>query len=106
MQLVLDLQQAVVGIPELQLTENDLTVCMPANILVWGAGVDMPVLVDGLFKKDQRTTEVLGRLWEAIGSAVAAFASKYVPQCTKVEVIPSDYDQIRDGFWRHDLAPS
>lgn len=104
-QLVLDLQQVIVGMPELHLTENDLTVCMPADILAWGVGVDMPVLIDGLFKKDERTPEVLERLWEGIGTVVATFARQYVPQCTKVEVIPSDYDQNRDGFWRQNLQP-
>ena len=57
-QLVLDLQQAVVGMPELHLTENDLTVYIPADNLTWGVGVDMPVLTDGLFKKEERN---LGR---------------------------------------------
>ena len=102
--LVLDLQAAVSGIPELRLAKDDLTVLFPADILAWGAGLELIVLVDGLFKREERTPEVLERLWEAIGTLVHDFAKAYVPQCTKVEVIPSNYDQDRDGFWTKTIA--
>ena len=35
----------------------------------------------------------------AIGELVYAFATEHIPQCTKVEVTPSNYNQEWDGYW-------
>lgn len=104
--LVEDVQAAAASIPELGITADDVTVLLPADILSWGVGSELPVTVNGLFKKPERDTEVLNRLWSAIGTTVSTFAKENIPWCAKVEVIPANYDQDRDGFWLEELTPT
>ena len=95
--LCLDIFAAVASISELRLTTDDTTVLLPQDILEWGIGTVLIVQIHGLLKKPERTKAVRDRLLEAVGIVVADFARTNVSQCKKIEVIPCDYDQDRDG---------
>jgi hypothetical protein len=94
--LINKLQLAASG--ALQLSANEVSVFFPLDLVQEGLGQELVCLVEGLFVKPERTAEVRQRLFDAIADELDRFAQQHIPQCTKIEVIPSNYDQRRDGF--------
>ena len=65
--LELTLKTAVASIPELGLTEKQVTCFFPQ---AYSGSSDIVAFVDGLFEKDERTAEIRDQLSEAIISCI------------------------------------
>lgn len=79
-------QKAVASVPELGLTSDQVTVFFQADLLNQGLGDEIIVEVQGLYKKDERTPEVLEALRNEIRDAVRKYADDHIPQCSLIEV--------------------
>ncbi len=82
----------------LALQPGDVSVFFPTDLVQMGLGEELVCLVDGLFVKPERTTEVRQRVFDAVKDVLRGFAERHLSKCKKVEVIPSCFDQNRDGF--------
>ena len=90
--------QSVTG-SALNLPQSEVTVFFPADLCQQGLGEELVCFIDGLFEKPDRTSEVRRRLAQAIWEALANFVVfNFLSKCGKVEVIPTRFDQNKDGF--------
>jgi hypothetical protein len=100
--LVKKLQEVTANIPHLQLTTNQVSVFLPADLLSGGLGEELCVSVS-LFKRTQRTTAVFQVLAEHLRDTIAGFARRHIPQCRLVEVSIFPFDPEVDGFANAEL---
>ena len=91
--------EAVLGIPELGLTEpHEVTVLLPPDLSSMDLGeCEIVAQVTGLLNKPERTKEVKEAMCAAIADAILAFTRLYVPDCPRVEVINLPFRQDNDG---------
>ena len=88
-QLIVNLQQAVIGVDELQLTTpQQVRVWFPSDLVTEDLGHELNVLVFGLLKKTKRTKSVIEKMSEAIAGCLWRFANVNLPLCKLIEVIP------------------
>lgn len=92
--------RAVVGIPELGLEgEEDMTCLFVPDMMKYGLGSEIIVEISGLFKRPERTLQVIDRLASAVGKAV----SEKFPDA-KVECFVYTFNPAH-GFWSSRGAP-
>ena len=77
---------------------DDVSVFFPDDIVEVNLGDELICIIDGLFRKPERTTILRRRLASAIVSVLRRFASEHIPQCGKIEAIISRFNQDTDGF--------
>jgi hypothetical protein len=82
-----DIQKAIERIEPLNIPSTDVTVFFPADQLEVGLGEELIAQVEGLYKKPERTPEVLKQLQEAVCNCLENFATSHLPQCTYVEAM-------------------
>lgn len=102
--LLFRLADAAAGIKELALTRNQVSVFFPLDMVREGIGEELIAFVDGLFKKPERTPEVLKRLAESIRDVLADFAQRHVPQCRLIEVLVHSFDPTVEGFASREIG--
>lgn len=84
---------AVVGVPELGLRDEDMTILFPPDRVKWGLGEEIIVEIGGLFIKPERTKGVRNRLAQRVGEAVKShFPNAYI------ECFVQTFDPV-EGFW-------
>ena len=89
-----DIVKAVVGIRELGFKdENDMTCLFPADMMKYGLGSEIIVEISGLFKKPERTPEVIDSLAFQVGIAVSRRFRE-----AKIERLVYPFNQTH-GFW-------
>jgi len=91
---------ATCGIKEFGLSEGDVTVLFPTDMLQRHVNLKIFVEVVGLFSKPERTREVRSRLVEALGKVVV----DHFPDA-RVECLISPFD-APDGFWSSGMLPT
>lgn len=82
----------------LLLDPSEVSVFFPADLVQEGLGEELICMVDGLFEKPERTMEIRNLLAGSINRVLVNFALERLPQCLKVEVIISRFDQTANGF--------
>jgi len=82
----------------LHIAPDEVSVFFPTDLVKEGLGEELICLVEGLFKKPERTLEIRRLMAESIRQILVGFARDCLPQCKKVEVIVSRFDQDVDGF--------
>lgn len=88
--------KAVLDIPPLELTEDDISFSFPKDPTVTSAVVPVTIIVELLFDKPKRTYEVRKRLAKNI-----AYAFKQLPgnDDRTVEVAVKRFNPLKDGFY-------
>lgn len=89
------IRDACIAIPALGLRRSDVTVCFVPDMDEYGPIV---VVVELLFDKEERTTEVRQLLAETIGGAVKRRST--LGHSRTVEVAVKYFNPERDAFWR------
>lgn len=88
-------QQAVAGVRELGLKPGQVSVFFPADLLSKGLGEEIIIFVKGLYRKPERTFEVIAKLKEAIGEE----ARKSFPRAQLIEVFVESVDLADCWSW-------
>lgn len=87
--------RAVTSIPELGIkSELDMTVLFPSDLMQYGLGTDIIIMIFGLFDKPERTEEVRRRLARRVGQAI----SIQYPEA-KVECLLAPPFDSKGAFW-------
>ena len=77
-----DIVKAAVGVHELGIKgEQHMTCLFPPDMMKYGLGSEIVVEISGLFKKPERTPEVIGRLAFHVGVAVSRRFPKAKIEC-------------------------
>lgn len=82
-----DIQKAIERIEPLNIPSTDVTVFFPKDHLEEGLGEELIGQIEGLYKKPERTPEVLKQLHKAVCTCLIKFAFDYLPECTYVEAM-------------------
>jgi hypothetical protein len=82
----------------LRLEPFDVSVFIPADLLCEGLGEELVCFVEGIFEWSERTTAVRDNTARAALEILRLFAWRFLPQCEKVEVICTRFNQNVDGF--------
>ncbi|KKS65765.1 MAG: hypothetical protein UV34_C0009G0036 [Parcubacteria group bacterium GW2011_GWB1_42_6] len=86
--------EAVVSVSQLGLRDqNDMTCLFPPDLMKYGLGEEIIVEIGGLFKKPERTRDVLQCLAKKVGEGI----KELYPEA-KVECFVSIID-LENGFW-------
>ena len=93
-QLIDDIVENLSSVPELGITSKQVTVFMPADLVVRGLGEEQVVYID-LFKNDKRTPEVKEKMASIVGTLVV----ECFPNSSFVEVLPKGYNPKEEGYW-------
>jgi len=91
------IKKAILDIPELELTSNDISYSFPQDPTITSDTVPVVIIVELLFDKPRRTFEVRQRLAQKI-----VFAFKLATEwknLTKLEVAVKRFDPKKDGFY-------
>jgi len=94
---LIDWLQRAVG-SSLMLAPSEVSVFFPVDIVQRGLGEELVCIIEGLFERSERTPNVRQALSEIIRDELRTFARKYLPQCVKIEVMISRFNQNADGF--------
>lgn len=108
--LITKLVQAVVGIQELALTEDDVSTSIPWDACEWD-NPDVIAVIEGLYDRPERTPQVRRNLARAVGTALISWLkaenenleSGISDTTTKVEVIIHRFDPAEDGFFAQSI---
>ncbi|MFH1315084.1 MAG: hypothetical protein ABIH67_01685 [Candidatus Uhrbacteria bacterium] len=71
---------------ELKVTKEQVTVFLDRDHVQQGLGKELCVYIIGLYRRPERTPEVLNRLALVIANSLEVFARRHLPQCTCVEI--------------------
>ena len=85
-QLLEDIRTAVASVAELRVSREQVTVFLDRDHVQKGLGEELCVYIIGLYRRNDRTPEVLNRLAQAIAGVLDSFARVHLPQCTCVEI--------------------
>lgn len=85
--LTVILQFAVSGVEPLEIPSTDVTVFFPTDQLKASLGEELVVQIEGLYKKPERTPEVLTQLHKSVCECTKEFALIHLPECTYVEAM-------------------
>ena len=89
-----DLVEAAAGVEELRLDTNQVSCFFPKDWLENGLGDEIMITVRKLYKKPERTLDVLNKLARVLGLVAKKYFPKALVEC---EVKPVDLE--KDGFW-------
>lgn len=110
--LIKTLREKVAQIPELTLTEDQVSVFVPRDVCGWESP-DIIAMVEGLFNKPERTAGVRQRLADVIGNTIVEWAKNELTRSEGglmdselVEVLVKRFDPQADGFFQHKLQRS
>jgi hypothetical protein len=81
------IQLAVANVEPLNIPTTDVTVFFPKDQLKAGLGEELIAQIEGLYKKPERTPEVLKQLQVAVCECLVGFALTQVQECTYVEAM-------------------
>jgi hypothetical protein len=101
--IMLELPEAAASVPEMGITNKLVSVFAPGDLLNYGLGNEIVVMVQGLFsrtKRPGRTAGVLQRFAEAICDCTVKFALANVPNCEMVEVFDPNNPDECFADWR------
>jgi hypothetical protein len=92
-----DLYQKIVtrtrAVEQLKLGEKDITVLFPTDHMKFGLGEEIIVEIGNLFRKPERTDEVLNRLCRELGEMIKVEFPNAFVECTVKTINPLD------GYW-------
>jgi len=88
----------IVDCPHFRICSSEVSVFFPVDLVNRGLGEELICIVEGLSSKPERTITVRRELAFSLASELARFAGSHLPQCNKVEVIVTRFDQDADGF--------
>ena len=91
---------AVTNIKELNLTKDDISFSFLEDSSVTSENIPIIIIAELLFKKPERTSEVIQRMASAIGQGFQATISQWrTLPLPKLEVAVKKFDPEKDGFW-------
>ncbi len=85
--LTVTMQFAVANVEPLGIPPTDVTVFFPTDQRKAGLGGELVVQIEGLYKKPERTPEVLKQLHESVCECIKEFALIHLHECTYVEAM-------------------
>jgi hypothetical protein len=100
-ELVDDLRSSVGKV--LEISDTEVSVFFPCDRMSSGLGEELICIVEGVFEKQERTSEVRKRMAEVISDVLGIFAVRRIPNCKKVEATINRFNQEIDGFAVRDL---
>lgn len=102
---VFSLQRSVSNIKALGVDSSEVSVFLPSDLVQLGLGEELICVVEGLFQKPERTTQVRQLLAVSIRDCLAEFARNHMLNCRKVEALINRFDQEVDGCCMKTFGP-
>lgn len=102
--LTTDVQRAVAALPVFEIPEDEVFVYYPQDLMRRGLGEELIAMVAGLFKRPERTPEVLKTLTDAIADQLQAFAARNLTGCGDAEAFI--ISMIEPGELSHRRLPT
>ncbi len=81
------------SVEELKISTDNISVFFPPDLVSAGLGEEIVVMVEGLFDKPERTTEVR----QDLANRLALLVYEFFPRAA-IEVLVKKFTQNKDGF--------
>lgn len=101
-ELIDSIREAVAGVKALGVKKEQVTVFLVRDHVQKDLGEELVGIVEGLYRKPGRTSEVRQGLADTICETLLKFAARYLPQCECVEVCTNSTNVEEGG---HKVMP-
>ncbi len=94
------IQVTTATVSALKISDKDVTVFFPPDLVREGLGAEIAVTVEGLLDKPERTPEVR----QDLADRLAELAAEFFPE-SKIKVLVKKFNRDKDGFAERDPEP-